>query len=251
MRPLTYACPKELLPVGAKPVIHRLIEELANAGITEACIVSSPEKPALERYLREIDSPVTLTFAYQEAPKGLGDAILYSREFAAGESVVIALGDCLIHSKEAAFPLQRMLQRNESAETGCILGEVVPKERISKYGVMDPAPRSMEKEAEFFPLQGLKEKPPVDQAPSDIAVSARYLLPNSVYDALERSPYGAKGELVLTDALILMIAEGVRLSGLKLRPGERRLDIGGFSTYFNAFETYAAQDRLMMKEGNS
>ena len=176
MRPLTYACPKELLPVGARPVLHRLMDELIDAGIQEVCVITSAEKPALAEYLRRQEFPLEFEFQIQREQLGLGDAVLYGRDFAAGETVLIALGDSLIDSTEPVSPLRRMLSHYERAGAGVVLGEIVPGERISRYGVLDPAdPVALE--GETFRLRRIVEKPPADRAPSNVAVAARYLLP--------------------------------------------------------------------------
>jgi UTP--glucose-1-phosphate uridylyltransferase len=248
MRPLTYACPKELLPVGAKPVIHRLVDELLEAGISRACVVSSAEKPSLQEYFRRQDLPLEVSFVYQKEPRGLGDALLYSREFAGGEDILVALGDSLVASREPDPPLRRLVRLYGESGGGWVLGEKVPRERISRYGVMDPAVEPAEDRTESFPLRRIVEKPPADQAPSDLAVSARYLLPNAIFDALRRVPYGKNGELALTDALSALISEGSRFYGMELREGEKRWDIGGFETYFDAFVEYAARDRDSWRE---
>ncbi|MBW3622991.1 MAG: NTP transferase domain-containing protein [Armatimonadetes bacterium] len=243
MRPLTYACPKELLPLGAKPVLHRLMDELADAGIESVCVITSREKPTLAEYLRQVELPMDLEFVIQEEQRGLGDAILYGQEFAAGEPVLVALGDSLIDSPEEASPLRRMLSLYETTGAGVILGQPVPPERISRYGVMDPARRE-DLSGESFALRRVVEKPPADKAPSHIAVSARYLLPAEIFEALERTPVSPRGEVELTDALVRLMLEATPMYGLKLRETERRWDIGGFNTYFEAFAAYAARDSL-------
>lgn len=242
MRPLTYACPKELLPVGSKPVIHRLMEELADAGIESVCVVISREKPALESYLSRADLPLEFDFVIQEEQLGLGHAVLHGAEFAEGEPVMVALGDSLIEGSVEVSPLRRMVGLYEATGAGVILGQTVSPERISRYGVMDPVNRA-DLEEESFLLRRVVEKPPADRAPSMVAISARYLFPAEIFEALERTPLSRRGELELTDAITRLCLEALPMCGMKLRVGERRWDIGGFETYFDAFAAYAAQDR--------
>jgi len=251
MRPLTYACPKELLPVGALPVIHRLMDELAGAGIEEVCVVTSAEKRSLEEYFARQGLSLRLSFVNQREPLGLGDALLYGREFAGGETVLIALGDSLIDSGEAVPPLARMVGLHTATGAGVVLGETVPDDRISRYGVVDPADPAVASLEETFLLKGIVEKPPVDRAPSRVAASARYLLPPAIFDALKAVRKGSNEELGLIEGLAALIREGEPLYGLKLRAGERRWDIGGFKTYFDAFAAYAARDRAALGEGES
>jgi UTP--glucose-1-phosphate uridylyltransferase len=135
-----------------------------------------------------------------------------------------------------------MLDRYGSTGDGVVLGQAVPPERISAYGVMDPLDRA-DLAGEVFRLRRIVEKPPTDRAPSCVAVSARYLLPNAVFEALERTPVSPRGEVELTDAITRLVTEAEPVCGMKLRDGERRWDIGGFQTYFEAFAAYAARDK--------
>ncbi len=247
MRPLTHACPKELLPLGGKPVLHRLLDELAEAGIRSAVIITSREKPQLERYFHRVHPPMELRFVTQEEQNGLGDAVLcarlYAEETLDGGPALLALGDSLIESGEPISPLRRMLAQHEATGAGVILGQAVPKERVSRYGVMDPMEPDAPLRDEAFLLRRIVEKPPADLAPSLVAVAARYLLPFELFDALERTPIGPRGELDLTDALNRLVMEGAPLYGMRLRNGERRWDIGGLNTYYDAFAAYVARDR--------
>jgi UTP--glucose-1-phosphate uridylyltransferase len=117
----------------------------------------------------------------------------------------------------------------------------VPRERLSKYGVVSPAP-SAPMNGGTFRVSDIVEKPTPEDAPSDFAVTARYVLPDTLFETLEKTPPAKNGEVQLTDALRLQLRAGVPGSAVPLLPGETRHDIGGFETYFKAFVTFAIND---------
>lgn len=242
MRPLTYGVPKELLPLGSRPVLHYVLEELIQAGMLEICIVTSPRKPTLLRYIQAISWPVEITWVEQREEKGLGDALQWARSFTQEQPFVVALGDCTIDSSEELSPLQRMLERYQQTGHPCVLVEEVPLERVKYYGIVVPA----EEPGDAFLLKGLVEKPHPEKAPSCFASAARYLLTPEIWEWLARAPE-RDGEIGLADALGAMMSAGHPCDAVQLKASERRWDIGGFPTYFEAFAVYAARDPLGKK----
>jgi UTP-glucose-1-phosphate uridylyltransferase len=93
--PISRWIPKELLPVGLRPVLFWTLDEIAAAGIRRAIIVTNPEKPALEAVAREYDRALALEFVAQDSPRGLGDALLRARGLLAGAAFAVALPDNL------------------------------------------------------------------------------------------------------------------------------------------------------------
>jgi UTP--glucose-1-phosphate uridylyltransferase len=93
-----------------------------------------------------------------------------------------------------------------------------------------------------FEILDLIEKPTPREAPSNLAIAARYVLSPAIFDALAKTGRDAKGEIQLTDAIRGLIREGGRALGVRLRPGERRYDIGNFGAYFEAFVEFALAD---------
>ena len=96
--------------------------------------------------------------------------------------------------------------------------------------------------AEEAELEDLVEKPAVDQAPSNLAVAARYICRPSIFDRLARTKPGKGNEIQLTDALRMSIREGGRILGVQLAPGEKRYDVGNFESYYDAFLEAALAD---------
>ena len=252
MRPLTHAVQKELLPLGAKPVLHRVLDEIAAAGLTDVAVVVSPRRPAVREYLENQQLPLRITFVHQIAPHGLGDAVRCARYFVGDRPFLVALGDCLIWSERLGEPVRRLvdaaveLWQKRCAETGgehqrasfsCVLCEDVPASEVSKYGVLAPSGTG-----ERFEILDVVEKPEPDSAPSNTVIAGRYVFTPSLFRYLEHAAIDGKGELLLSDAIRLMARDGVPCIGVRLRSGERRVDIGGLKSYLEAFKLYADLD---------
>jgi len=123
----------------------------------------------------------------------------------------------------------------------CIIAvEEVPPESVSNYGVVKPAGSST---ADLFEITDLVEKPLPKDAPSNLVIAGRYILPPSIFPAIRKTEPGAKGEIQLTDAIRLLRGTGCRLLALRLPPGERRYDIGNFESYFETFMEFAMADK--------
>ncbi|HVA21999.1 MAG TPA: UTP--glucose-1-phosphate uridylyltransferase [Candidatus Micrarchaeia archaeon] len=222
--PVTKAIPKELIPVGGRPVLQWAVEEARASGIIRTVLVTGPGKealaahfardPRLERALeargdralldevRAIHALTRIEVVEQPEPLGLGDAVLRAASAVAGEAAVCALlpDDLFI----GRVPLLRQLM-DAYAEHQC---PVVALRRcdaveIGRYGVAaisGPGP--------VFRVTDLVEKPPPGEAPSDLALMGRYVLTPAVFAALERTPPGALGEVQLTDGIRGALADG-------------------------------------------
>ena len=233
--PVTKAVPKELLPLFDKPLIQYAVEEAVASGIEEIILVTSADREPLERYFQpdakleeSLESKVSaelqervarlgrmadVTSVRQEQPLGLGHAVLVARERVGDEAFAVILPDDVVFHRTPA--LAQMLEVYQRRGGGVIAVEEVPAERVSSYGVIDPESLS---EGEFR-IRGLVEKPTPEAAPSNLAIVGRYILPSEVFDALERTKPGAKGEIQLTDGLALLM-ESHPLFAYKLK-GER------------------------------
>ena len=240
--PATRSQPKEMLPVGRKPTIQHVMEELAAAGLREVLVISGQSKRAIEDHLdrdtsrnEEDHEPwMDLRFfhARQSQPRGLADAVAVGEPFAAGQPFVVALGDSIIVSRSRQPLLKRMLQvhaRRRPAAT--IAVEEVPHETVSRYGIVTPAGKT----DSVFSIRGIVEKPAPSKAASNLAVAGRYILEPIIFDAIRRIEPGVGGELQLTDALRILLREGQEVVCVRLRKGEHRLDIGNFLAYYQAF----------------
>jgi UTP--glucose-1-phosphate uridylyltransferase len=226
--------PKALLPLAAKPVVERVVDELREAGIGRICLVTSAGAPTVEGHF---DDPGVVAVR-QPSPRGLGDAVLWAEEFVAGRPFVLALGDCVYRSARVVDALLSAFASDGGA-AAAIAVERVPRERLSLYGVVT---------TEGGRVTGLVEKPPPGQAAGEFAVAARYVFGPAIFDALRGSATDPAGELGLTDALVGLVAAGERVLAVPLPEGERRLDAGTLSTYTEAFVELALTEDPALRE---
>ncbi len=233
--PTTKAIPKELLPLLDKPLIQYAVEEAVASGIREIILVTSQGKEALERYfkpdpalesflkdrgslelqteVRRVTSLAKMSYVEQKEPLGLGHAVLTAKDLVGDEPFAVMLPDDVIQSAEPA--LGQMIEVYHSQGGGVIAVEEVPRDQVSSYGVITPEPLS----DEVYRIHGVVEKPPPEKAPSNLAIVGRYILPPEIFDCLERTCPGAKGEIQLTDGLALLMETqelyGYRFSGTR------------------------------------
>jgi UTP--glucose-1-phosphate uridylyltransferase len=247
--PWSKAVPKELIPVGAYPVLHYVVAEAKAAGCREIGIILSEGKEAIRRYFTRDEEFMEwldtrgkrkhlaawealmdgLEFVWldQEEQHGLGDAVRCGTGFAGDDPVCLLLGDTLM---EGGSPLKEMLARYRAGGCSQVAVEPVSAQRATRYGVCGG---TMD-ETGNFQLDQMIEKPRVDEIPvmrdsagtalpNAYAIAARYLLSPAVFRALEHAEAGLNGEIQLTDAMAKVLeAEGFAAVEL---PGKRR-DIG-------------------------
>ncbi len=215
--PATKAQPKEMLTVVDKPQIQYVVEECVVSGIEHVIIVTGKGKnsiedhfdysPTLERFLeekgkkdqaarvRQISDMVQVSYTRQKEPLGLGHAVLVARDLVGDEPFAVLLGDVLIPGPNPAT--KQLIDVYAATGVGAIAVEEVPKERTHLYGIIDgePAP------------QPPFEKPKPEKAPSNLAITGRYVLPPQIFDCLARTKPGAGNEIQLTDALRILAQE--------------------------------------------
>lgn len=259
--PLTKTQPKEMLPVGRKPVVHHIVEELIENGIDQILFITGASKSSIENYfdldeslvnlLRErgkedllveleLDyAPVKYYFTRQRQLLGLGHAIQCANDFIADQPFTVALGDSIIQGGDGEL-LSRMQACYDEHECAAVIAfETVPKSDVNLYGIANP-----KSDDDIFELADIVEKPAVDSAPSQLAVAARYIFKPVIFDALQRITPGAGGELQLTDAIRLLIEDGYPVYGVRLNGNERRFDIGNYGSYYRAFIEFALADPI-------
>lgn len=260
MLPLTRSVPKEILPLGRKPAIHHVVDELAAAGIERILFVTSSRKKAIEDYFvsnaqrdpvnEEGNGPPALDYSFvrQEVPAGNGDAVRLGKAFAGSDAFVVAWGDAVIRSTGEGSVLRRMMATHTTEDAACTIAvEHVPADKVSRYGIVKPR---YESDA-AFPIDDIVEKPPAENAPSRYAVSARYICGPGIFPALEATPRGKNGELWLADAIRGLLRKGGPGGSegpggdvwcVPLGTADRRYDIGTPLTYWEAFADYALED---------
>jgi UTP--glucose-1-phosphate uridylyltransferase len=169
---------------------------------------------------------------------GLGHAVLCARSFVGRRPFIVALGDSIIGMHAESDVVRRMSRCFMERDAVAVIAfEEVPLEEVSSYGVASPKTAG-----DVFELADVVEKPSPEEAPSNLAIAARYILSPAIFDALERQPPGKGGEIQLTDAIRALIREGGKAYGVRLTGGERRYDIGNFDAYFQAFVEFALAD---------
>ena len=228
--PWTKLIPKEMLPVGARPAIALIVDEAIEAGADEVVIITSPEKPLLKKWFELNPPKAPIVWVDQLEQHGLGHAVLQAAEHFESESepVLILLGDALVSGGNASSAMMEISKANGRASViGC---EEVPRERVSRYGIMKSASEISEA---FFKLADIVEKPSIEEAPSNLAVAGRYLLDPVIFRFLKDQTAGVGGEIQLTDAIRRMLFEKTVFG--YIYPGHRH-DIGNPNGYLKALE---------------
>jgi UTP--glucose-1-phosphate uridylyltransferase len=259
--PATTAVPKELRPVVDRPVLQYIVEEAAAAGIGDILLITGRGKtsmidhfdrrPDLEAKLAEkgdterlaaVRRPSELAEIYtcrQGEQLGLGHAISYAESHVGDEPFAVLLGDEFVDLAEPLLPAMLDLQ----ARTGCIVCaffEVEPQE-TKRYGIASVAPAEEDLAAigEVVRVTGLVEKPKPEDAPSNLAILGRYVLPKEIFHAIRRTKPGSGGEIQLTDAMGLLLDEGFPVHAIVYRG--TRYDTGMPLGYLQAVVQLACQ----------
>jgi UTP--glucose-1-phosphate uridylyltransferase len=246
LRPLTNTLPKEMLPVGRSLALEQIVAEMQAVGITKVVFVLSPVKePLIRGRFGDIDPETGMTFAYvlQHEMRGLGDAILQAESEVPGDRpFVVALGDAVFEEPQVGGLTRRLAAA--AAETNAAVGltvQRVPRERISKYGVVKPASGNGSGGTSFRIID-IVEKPAPEDAPSDYAATARYVVSPDVFAVLRETKPGKGGEIQFTDAMRSLLADGRIGVAVPLQSDESRHDLGGLESYFKAFAAFALAD---------
>lgn len=229
--PASKAIPKEMLPVVDKPVIQHVVEEAVEAGITEIILVTRSGKASIEDHFDchyELEAElelkgktsilqsvqnilpegVTISAVRQHKALGLGHAVLCAAPLIGASDFAVILPDMLIntHGLEQS-DLSAMADTYKSSGLGQIMVEPVPMEHVERYGVVDCQGIEL-KPGEAANITRMVEKPPIDEAPSNLSINGRYILPHRVLQILEDTQPGAGGEIQLTDAMAEYLSEG-------------------------------------------
>lgn len=259
--PSTKSQPKEMLPVGRKPVVQYIVEELAQSGMRRLLFVTGPGKSSIENHfdlnaeliamlretgkeelLEELDfERQSLEYCYtrQRRQLGLGHAVLTARPFVGQQPFVVALGDSIIGLHAQSRIVRRMVDAFVGELADAVIAfEDVPRDQVRQYGIAKPRGPA----GDLFPLADIVEKPSPDEAPSTLAVAARYVFSPAIFDHLTTTKPGNCGEIQLTDAIRALIHRGGKVLGVRLADDEQRYDIGNFESYYAAFVEFALAD---------
>ncbi|MBQ9021974.1 MAG: UTP--glucose-1-phosphate uridylyltransferase [Eggerthellaceae bacterium] len=243
--PATKAIPKEMLPVGNKPVIQYVVEEALAASADEVIIVNSREKKAIEAHFApdaELEATLRgkgkdaladsvahagslpVSFVYQDEPLGLGHAAHCASEKTGNDAFYVLLGDVIVPGNEMLPRMKEVSDAHGGASVIAVLP--VPEEEVSRFGVI----AGVEVEPGVWKMSGIVEKPALEDAPSNLIVFGRYLLSPRVMELLANQAPGVGGEIQLTDALEAVMAEE-EMYALVISPSEG-YDTGTVESWF-------------------
>ncbi len=220
--PATKAQPKEMLPVVDKPLVQYAVEEVAAAGIPLTIFVTGRGKSAIENHfdvsaelehelagrgkeplrkqVREISSLCNVVYLRQKHPKGLGHAVLMSRDLVDEEPFAVVLSDDVIDSRVPC--LKQMAEVFSELNASILAIERVPRATVGSYGIIAADPvRNSNWDGRLFKVKDLVEKPSPSDAPSNMAIIGRYILTPRIFRKLASTKRGKGGEVQLTDAL--------------------------------------------------
>ena len=250
--PVTKAVPKELLPIIDKPIIQYIVEEAVASGIEQIILITARGKGAVEdhfdtsleleeilkrqkkedllRMVKELSEMVRMVAIRQKEPKGLGHAVLCAREAVGDEPFAVLLGDDIVDAEPPC--LAQMVEVSRQKGGGVIALQRVPENETHLYGII----RGERVDERVYRIEEMVEKPKPDQAPSNLAIIGRYVLPPEIFPILENTPPGRGGEIQLTDAL-QTLARGMPLYGYEF-VGDR-YDAGDKFGYLQANIAFA------------
>jgi UTP--glucose-1-phosphate uridylyltransferase len=244
--PVTKSQPKEMMPVLDKPTIQYVVEEAVAAGIEDILIITGRGKESIERHfdksyeleqelkaagketrldrVQDIADLADIHYIRQQERKGLGDAVLYARKHVGDEPFALLLGDTIVEGDVSCTA--NLIDHAEEHSESVLSLERVPWEKVPAYGVADLGARDANQEC--FPVDDFVEKPSREEAPSNLAITGRYVLTPEIFELLAGTDKGVGGELQLTDAIRKLPAvRGVELQG-------DRYDIGNIPDWLQA-----------------
>src|SRR3954451_23504883 len=252
--PATKAVPKELLPIGDRPALRYIAEEAARAGLPEVLMITGRNKgniedffdrtPELETALEakgdaarlaavhESTDVAQVFFVRQGEAKGLGHAVLQAAAFVGDEPFAVLLGDDIIDARDHLLEHMLAVQSEHGGSVIALLD--VGRENIDKYGAVavEPGAHPVLDGDEVVTVTVLVEKPPVEEAPSSLAIIGRYVLAPEIFEVLRETPPGRGGEIQLTDALATLVERGEPVHGVVF--SGRRYDTGDRLDYLKA-----------------
>ena len=241
--PATKAQPKEMLPLVDKPIIQYGVEEALASGISNMILVTGRGKNAIDDHfdvsveletflesrgktellaeIRKISNLINFSYVRQGEPLGLGHAVLVTRMLVGQEPFAVILGDDVIDADPPA--LRQMIDVFEEVDGPVLAIEEVPHENVSSYGIID----GEEVRPGVYRIRDLVEKPPLDQAPSNLAIIGRYILTPDIFPALEETARekDRTGEIQLTNGLRRLLKKrpiyGCKVNGVRHDTGNK------------------------------
>jgi UTP--glucose-1-phosphate uridylyltransferase len=239
--PATKAQPKEMLPLVDKPIIQYGVEEAVESGVSNIILVTGRGKNAIEDHfdvsveletflesrgkkellaeIRKISNLINFSYVRQGEPLGLGHAVLVTKALVGDEPFAVILGDDVIDATPPA--LRQMINVFQEVDGPVLAVERVPREDVSSYGIID----AEEIRPGVYRIRDMVEKPPRNEAPSDLAIIGRYILTPDIFPALEATVSDRTGEIQLTNGLRHLLKQrpiyGCRIDGVRHDTGNK------------------------------
>jgi UTP--glucose-1-phosphate uridylyltransferase len=221
--PATKAQPKEMLPLLDKPIIQYVVEEAVASGIRQIIIITAMGKHAIEnhfdrtfeleyalkqkgeektlREIRSISDLANICYVRQKEQLGLGHAVLTAKDLVGDEPFALFLPDDVIEARVPA--MKQMLEVYDRYGCSIVAVQAVAREDTPSYGIVEPR----EVENRVYEALSLVEKPPPEEAPSNLGIVGRYIISPEIFGILEKTPSGRGGEIQLTDGLHLLLKQ--------------------------------------------
>jgi len=241
--PATKVIPKEMLPLVDKPIIQYGVEEAIASGIEHIIFITGRGKGAMEDHFdisyeldatlekkgkkelleisRKISSLARISYVRQKEPLGLGHAVLCAKELVGDEPFAVILADDVIDAKVPC--VKQMIDVYNEWQGSVLATMTIEGPSISAYGVLAGA-RDL-KDERIYECTGMVEKPKFEEAPSKQAIIGRYVLSPTVFSLLEKTGFGAGGELQLTDGILGLLATekvyGYTFEGKRFDAGDK------------------------------
>jgi UTP--glucose-1-phosphate uridylyltransferase len=215
--PATKSIPKEMLPIVDKPTIQYIVEEVIASGVEDILFITGRNKGSIEEHfdkaielednlektkkeelleeVRKISRMINIHTVRQKEPLGLGHAIYCAKSFVGNEPFAVLLGDDVVDSEKPC--LKQMMEVFEKYNSTILGVQPVAMENVNKYGIVS----GQRIEDTIYKVNGLVEKPKMQEAPTNIAILGRYILTPEIFDILEHTQKGVGGEIQLTDGL--------------------------------------------------
>ncbi|MFY8115569.1 MAG: UTP--glucose-1-phosphate uridylyltransferase GalU [Rhabdaerophilum sp.] len=262
--PATKAIPKEMLTVVDRPVIQHVVDEARAAGIEHFVFVTGRNKQVIEDHFdRQYELEATLrqrgktaelakleqdtpkagatSFTRQQEPLGLGHAVWCARDVIGNEPFALLLPDMLHLGQKPC--LAEMIEAHDRHGGNLIGVYPVADDETHQYGIVDVG-GSRDKVAR---IEAMVEKPPRGTAPSNLAISGRYILQPDIFDLLEKQERGAGGEIQLTDSMLTLarsqVFHAVRFDGQVYDTGSKLGFLAANVAYALAREDIAPEFR--------
>ncbi len=221
--PATKVIPKEMLALVDKPIIQYGVEEAIASGIEHVIFVTGRGKGAMEDHFdisseldatlerkgktellqtsRAVSSMARISYVRQKEPMGLGHAVLCAKQLVGDEPFAVILPDDVIDAPRPC--IAQMIDVYNQTQSSVLATMTIEGPSISAYGVLAGAQDA--ENPRLYNCTGMVEKPKFEDAPSKQAIIGRYILTPGIFATLEKTGFGAGGELQLTDGILALL----------------------------------------------